>query len=263
MAMTRVQAQTLLNQAEMSLYTDSRINGLRRLDATQLARRVERARKARDRARDLLQRQRLASRARTGSKRGASGQANQRSKLKAELLADILKRFEAQLKLVQKQERSAKVAAGKRRGKAVAAPKATGKTAMTKRAGKATAIGTPSSARKTPASSTRSARKPTAAGATPRRRATKKITPEQALANTYRLLEAKKEQAHQSKPWHTLDPEHHVPEAGFQSPQAASKAQELHAGESRMASIQGSISTHDRKNQGRRDHRGSGVGNGA
>ncbi|TWI04550.1 hypothetical protein IP90_00683 [Luteimonas cucumeris] len=264
MAMTRTQAQNLLNQAEMSLYTDSRINGLRGLTATELARRVERTRKARDRARDLLQRQRLASRERTGSKRGASGQANQRSKAKATLLADILKRFETQLKLVQKQEKSAARTAGKRAAKkasGTAATKATRKAAASKatpakRARKATKPASAGTATSKPAkASVKSARKAPTGGT--RKRATKKITPEQALANTRKLLEAKKEQDHQAKPWQTLDPEReHVPEAGFQSPQAAAKAQELHAGESRMASIQGSISTTDRRNQGKRDSRG-------
>lgn len=264
MAMTRAQAQTLLNVSEMSLYGDSRANGLRGLSAAALAKRVERTRKARDRARDLLQRQRLVSRERTGNKRGASGTANQRSKLKATLLADILKRFEARLKLVQKQEKSVKAGAGKRAGKtstaSAVAGKATAKAAPAKRAGKA--MTTPAAAAK--AADTKQQRAPakaarkTATGASSRKRAAKRITPEQALANTYRLLDEKKEQEHQSKPWHTLDQEHHLPEAGFQSPQAASKAQELHAGESRMAPIQGSISTRDRKNQGKRDNRGSG-----
>lgn len=42
MAMTRAQAQTLLNPSEMSLYGDSRANGLRGLSAAELAKRVER-----------------------------------------------------------------------------------------------------------------------------------------------------------------------------------------------------------------------------
>ncbi|MFP5374854.1 MAG: hypothetical protein ACLGHW_08160, partial [Gammaproteobacteria bacterium] len=93
---TRKQADALLTRAEMALFDDSRANAVRKLDAKALASRIERTRRLRDKARDQLQRQRLASRSRTGSKRGASGDANRRSKDKAELLADILRRFEAQ-----------------------------------------------------------------------------------------------------------------------------------------------------------------------
>ena len=80
MPITRHQAQALLNAGEMELYDESRSNPLRKLDAAALEKRIARARRARDRARDLTQRQKLASRAATGSKRGTSGQANQRSK---------------------------------------------------------------------------------------------------------------------------------------------------------------------------------------
>jgi hypothetical protein len=50
----------------------------------------------------------------------------------------------------------------------------------------------------------------------------------------------------------------HLPQPGYQSGQAAEKAEELHSGQSRMTQIEGSISTRDRKNQGKRDrHSGS------
>ncbi|NUO76550.1 MAG: hypothetical protein HOQ32_11110, partial [Lysobacter sp.] len=82
------------------------------------------------------------------------------------------------------------------------------------------------------------------------------ITPEQALANTRQLLEAKQEHDRQPQPWQQLDPQHgQVPKQDPQSPGAAAKAEELHAGESRMQAIQGSIGTQDRRNQGKRDNR--------
>src|SRR5690606_33194521 len=59
MAFTRAQATALLNKSEMTLFDDSRANALRDLDRAALAGRVERTRAARDRARDLLKRQRL------------------------------------------------------------------------------------------------------------------------------------------------------------------------------------------------------------
>jgi len=50
-------------------------------------------------SRDLLRRQKLSSRARTGSKRGTSGAANQRSKDKAEVMADKLLEINPSLQL--------------------------------------------------------------------------------------------------------------------------------------------------------------------
>lgn len=97
MPITRAKATTLLNQREMALYDDSRANALRQLDEKALSARITRARAGRDRARDLVQRQTLSSRDATGSKRGNSGNANARSADKAELMADILARFEGQL----------------------------------------------------------------------------------------------------------------------------------------------------------------------
>ncbi len=84
----------------------------------------------------------------------------------------------------------------------------------------------------------------------------RKITPEQALANTRALLEAKKEHDRQPQAWQKLD-QHAGPvdHAGYQSPEAADKAEQLHEGESRMQAIQGSISSTDRQNQGKRDGR--------
>ncbi|WP_407351773.1 hypothetical protein [Luteimonas sp. R10] len=261
MAITRAKATGLLNKTEMGLYDDSRANALRRLGEPELGRRIERTRKARDRARDLVQRQKLAARGRTGGKRGAAD--NQRSKDKAELLADILKRFEAQLKQARKAgaasawagkaatgRAAGRKAASKTPAKRVAAkPAAKKKTAATtakKGAAKAAKKGTAKTAKKAAA---RPAKK------TARKRG---ITPQKALANTRALLEAKQEQARQPKPWQSADGQGGpAPETGFQSSDAARRAEDLHAGESRLPAIQGSISTRDRLNQGKRDHRGS------
>lgn len=97
MQITRAKATALLNKGEMQLYDDSRHNPVRKFSAAQLESRVKRARSARDRARDRVRRQKLASRDRTGDKRGTSGTANRRSADKVEILADILKRFERRL----------------------------------------------------------------------------------------------------------------------------------------------------------------------
>ncbi|HEY5780844.1 MAG TPA: hypothetical protein VIT66_03085 [Lysobacter sp.] len=98
--------------------------------------------------------------------------------------------------------------------------------------------------------------KKSARKAMPKKVSRRKISPEQALANTRQLLEAKHEHDRQPQPWQQLDPQHgHVPGPGYQSEGAAAKAEELHAGESRMQAIQGSISSQDRHSQGKRDNR--------
>ena len=256
MPITRAKATALLNQREMTLYDESRANALRALDAKALASCIRRARDARDRARDLVRRQKLSSRDRTGTKRGSSGLANQRSKDKAELTADILRRFEAQLPVAQRRE----VAAAKAKGqaKATRTPATARKASTVAKAGKATA------ARKaTPPAS--SARKPAAKHATGKAARTKKATakralsPRQALKRTRELLEAKQARDREPKPWETLGgtpPTAGQP--GYQSGSAARRARELHAAETRLPAIMGSISTRDRINQGKRDHRGGG-----
>jgi hypothetical protein len=76
------------------------------------------------------------------------------------------------------------------------------------------------------------------------------------LANTKALLEAKQAHDREPPPWQSLEtPGGHASPPGFQSDEARIKADELHAGESRMQAIQGSISTQDRHQQGKRDAR--------
>jgi hypothetical protein len=306
MPYTRTQANSLLNKAEMTLFDESRANAIRKLDGKALGSRVERTRKLRDKARDQLQRQRLASRSRTGSKRGTSGDANRRSKDKAELLADILKRFEAQSRAAGKQARAdaatrkpATRAGGKKTAarKAAARKAAPGRAAATKTAAKKTtakktafkkAAVKKSAAKKTAVNKTaakKTAAKKTAAKkasprktapatsragksapekartgkAVPAKRARKAskapISPDQALANTRALLEAKKRHDREGAAWQHLDGAASPPAGRYQSPEARSRAEELHAGESRMTAIEGSISTRDRKNQAKRDKR--------
>lgn len=296
MAVTRAKATSLLNAAEIGLYDDSRANALRGHSEAKLARLVTRARTARDRARDLEKRQRLASRSTTGSKSGRSGQANARTGEKAELLADILKRLEAQHRDTAKAEKAAardkakaaKSAATAKAKTATAAKRATGKKAASKttRSGKvasgaktasastsakkpakkaaakqASSKATSAAAGKAPAkgaSKTAAARKDAAKKGAAKKGAAKSagISPKRALANTRKLLAEQDAKAAQPKPWDGLGNDGTAQAApGFQSPKARSRALELHAGETRQAPIHGSISTRDRKNQGKRDHR--------
>lgn len=329
MPITRAKASQLLNQREMALYDDSRINGLRQLDGRALATRVARARTARDRARDLVRRQKLASRERTGSKRGSSGGANQRSKDKAELLADILDRFETRLREVEGTAGKARKSATAKKSRGGTPANAARSTATTKAGSRKTATSTKatrttrttkttktagvsgpakpatatgqstrpaaaSSTRRAPPAPAKTARQPAsakpagnagstaseatrnaagkqgggkagrsaAAKAPPqdgaRRRSRKRrITPEEALAQTQALLEAKQVRDSEPKPWEDIGGTGPAAgEPGYQSASAERRARRLHAAEIRLPANQGSISTRDRVNQGKRDHRG-------
>ena len=264
MQITRAKATALLNKGEMTLYDESRHNAIRGFTASQLETRIDRARKARDRSRDLLRRQKVSSRAATGSKGGTSGVANQRSADKAEIIDDILKRFESRLKEAKQLEKDE--AAGARKAAGKTAKKAAGKTAK-----KATSKTAKKAASKTTSRTAKKAAGPAvkkAAGATARKTAgksasrksaAKKVTPKQALRSTRKLLEAKQEEARQPKPWQ--DATAHggqVGSDGFQSGAAAHRAEELQAAASRMPAIHGSAGTRGRINQGKRDSKGEG-----
>lgn len=232
MAFTRAQATLLLTKTEMRLYDDSRANALRGFDRKALDGRIARARAARDRARDLLKRQRGAARARGEGK--AAGIAARTARKEA-LLVEILARFVEARRGAPPARAPAKKTPAKKAAKQAPVKRAATRKAPAKKA-----------AAKAPA------KKPAARKATANR-----VSPGRALENTRRLLQAKHERDRSPQPWQSLDPaSDHVPQPGYQSPQAASRAADLHAGESRMASIHGSHSTRDRHNQGKRDHRG-------
>ena len=274
---TRAKAEQLLNAAEMNLFGDSRVNALRKFSASQLDQRVTRARAARDRARDLLQRQRVAQRDATGSKRGASGTANQqRSKDKAALLADILKRFEGQLKVARRNEKAGilpKAAPKKRVGREAVISKARAPdkdftasrmrnqkrvdedAADIMRARKATAKKT--AVKKTtdkPAVKKAATKKSTAAKPAAKKAATKRaarpappaqelpggITSGKRTANLRALNEGTQGGLH----------------AGYPDNRAQDVAQHLKLEAGRKTPIQAHISSRGRRTQGRRDNRG-------
>lgn len=142
------------------------------------------------------------------------------------------------------------------------AKKAVAKTAAAKKTAAKTATAKPSAASSAKAKKA-AVRKPAAKSASrgaadgaAKTKSKRTISPERALKNTRKLLEQHNAEASQPKPWDTLGHEGTAQATpGFQSPQARSKALALHAGETRQAPINGSISTRDRKNQGKRDHR--------
>ena len=154
-------------------------------------------------------------------------------------------------------KKATKSVAKKTVAKKVVVKKAAKKTAASKAATNKIPAKKATAARKTPA---KSAPKKSSVGSARSKRVTKpaqrKPTPRQALAVTRKLLEQKQAHDRESQPWQLLDP-HHTPvlDPGFQSNEAAEKAVELHAAESRMKAIQGSSGTQDRRNQGKRDNR--------
>lgn len=101
MAYNRIQAARLLNVRELEVFEASLSDRLGTLSERGLTTMIGRARTLRDKAQDLLQRQRVATRGRTGSKAGASGHENERSQQKAKALGEMLQRFETRLKQVE------------------------------------------------------------------------------------------------------------------------------------------------------------------
>lgn len=264
MAVTRDQARRLLTDSEMGLFGDSRNPALRALTEKQLGSRVERTRKLRDKSRDLLQRQKLKSRERTGSKRGTSGSANERTQKKGEVLDDILQRFEGRLEEVRSPEKDASRSGGKKTaGSAAALSAPSKKTTTGKAAGPARTSGAKTSraptAKKAAASAGKSngqggeGAKAEKSGARAARGRKSGITPERALAQTRELLDAKQQREREPAPYQERQGDGGEAGVRFQSGAAKARALELHAGEIRQDAVHGSISTRDRHNQRKRD----------
>ena len=97
MAYNRRQARAICNDTEYELFTASLADAITLHTPAQLRSKIKRARTLRDKNTDLFRRQSLASQESTGSKRGRSGSANQRTEQKARLFDEVLKRFEARL----------------------------------------------------------------------------------------------------------------------------------------------------------------------
>jgi hypothetical protein len=97
MAYNRTQARAICNDSEYELFTASLADSITQLTPTQLRGKIKRARTLRDKNTDLFRRQSLAMQESTGSKRGKTGSANDRTEQKARLFDEVLKRFEARL----------------------------------------------------------------------------------------------------------------------------------------------------------------------
>lgn len=135
MATTKKQAEKLCNKAELELFVNSLPAELKPLTRAQVFRKVQSARRLRDKQQDLLRRQRLASREKSGAKDGKSGAANARTEQKVVLFTEALARFEKRLeqldraaaKAAAQAEKAAAKAAKKAAKPAPAAPKSTSK----------------------------------------------------------------------------------------------------------------------------------------
>ena len=95
MSFNRNHVRAFLAKTEIDLFESSLGADLKALTAADVQRRIDRTRKLRTKYRDLLQRQKLATRARTASKAGTSGEANERTAKKAKAFDETLARFEA------------------------------------------------------------------------------------------------------------------------------------------------------------------------
>jgi hypothetical protein len=95
MAYNRAQALKICSATEMEIFLSSLSDAVGKLTPVQLRSRIARARTLRDKNTDLFRRQVAATRAATGTKRGASGAANSRTEQKAQLFAEALARLEA------------------------------------------------------------------------------------------------------------------------------------------------------------------------
>lgn len=90
----RLQERDLLSADEMALFTLSQdASSLAERTPAQLRDKLTRARNLRDRARALYRQQVGRTRATTGTKRGYSGMANERTRQKAEVLHGVVERI--------------------------------------------------------------------------------------------------------------------------------------------------------------------------
>lgn len=127
MAYNRNHARALCTAAEYELFAASLADQIKSLTPARLKSKLERSRKLRDKYRDLLKRQRLANRARTGTKKGARPDSNARTVDKAKLFGEVLERLSARAKQLAAAEKRAQAAAARKAATArvVAKKKAT------------------------------------------------------------------------------------------------------------------------------------------
>ena len=90
------QVQPLLTKPELELFQASRAGAIKELNPRQLAAKLTRARALRDKYRDTYRRQTVATRTGPAKDRKQMGGENNRTEVKAEIMQEVLTRFEAQ-----------------------------------------------------------------------------------------------------------------------------------------------------------------------
>ena len=133
MAYNRNHAKTLCNKTEYQFFESSLRGNIDKLPRKRVQDGIKRARTLRDKYRDLHKRQRLATRDRTGTKKGVKPATNERTEQKAKLFAEVLERFEAQLKALKEAEKAAAANTKKTAAKKKAAKKKAAKTKIAKK----------------------------------------------------------------------------------------------------------------------------------
>ena len=102
MAYTITQARPLLNAAELELFDQSRAEPIKSLTLARLRGKVTKARTLRDKYRDLFRRQTVSVRsAPTNKGRSPVGADNERTQRKADILQEVLGRFEARVQQLE------------------------------------------------------------------------------------------------------------------------------------------------------------------
>lgn len=100
MATSITQAKPLLTAAELELFDHSRADPIKQFSAKQLAGKENRCRTLRDKYRDLYRRQTLALRGKANGGAQSAHDANARTQRKAEIMQEMLERFEARSSLL-------------------------------------------------------------------------------------------------------------------------------------------------------------------
>ena len=139
MAYTLTQARPLLTAAELTLFEQSRAEPIKRLTPATLAGAVKRTRTLRDKYRDLYRRQTVGVRS---SKPGTvTGEDNARTQRKADILQEVLERYEARVERVQEREAKHKAKGGATVGRKAAAKSGAGKGVKTEASKKTADVG--------------------------------------------------------------------------------------------------------------------------
>ncbi len=243
MAVDINQARALCTGAEFQLYAASRPEQIKTHTPGRLKSKIQRARSLRDKYRDLYKRQRLATRGRTGTKKGNEPDRNARTERKAKLFAEVLERL-------QKQE--VKLAAGAKKAAAKTSTPAragSGKsgTAATKSKAKVKSKATPekkatSQARKTKGATTGSAAQK------------RKAAPKSGAKPTARTASAatKKKPAKRAA---GVSATSKGPAKGYQSSAAAGANRRQQQQKTRSKAVMGHTSAAGKRSQARRDSR--------